>query len=128
MASVGVVRKLFLDSRYKVSGTDADFLMELPYDVDCTRTSSFFVASCSFANTYQTVTQFNNIFYWLGKVPNTNITFVYAKTLPVGAYDPNGLATALTAILNNPASGFQNVVFTFNSDIGTYTEIGRAHV
>ena len=64
MASVGVVRKLFLDSRYKVSGTDADFLMELPCDVDCTRTSSFFVASCSFANTYQTITPFNNLLYY----------------------------------------------------------------
>ena len=59
--SVGISRKLFLDSRFKVSGNDGDFLLELPVDVDCSRTSSFFVASCSFANTYQTVTQFNNL-------------------------------------------------------------------
>ena len=55
MATVGVTRKIFFDSRYKVSGTDSDMLFELPVDVDCSRTSSFFVASCSFANTYSTI-------------------------------------------------------------------------
>ena len=64
MASVGVTRKLFIDSKYKVSGSDSDFLVELPVDVDCSRTSSFFVASCSFANTYQTVTSFNQNLYF----------------------------------------------------------------
>ena len=64
MASVRITRKLFLDSRYKVAGTDADFLIELPVDIDCTRTSSFFLSSCSFANTYQTVTEFNNLLYF----------------------------------------------------------------
>ena len=64
MATIGNTKKLFLDSRYKVSGTDADFLMELPVDIDCTRTSSFFLSSCSFANTYQTVTAFNNLLYF----------------------------------------------------------------
>jgi hypothetical protein len=63
MSTVGVTRKLYIDSRYKVSGTDSDFLIELPVDVDCTRTSSFFVASCSFANTYQTITDKNNTLY-----------------------------------------------------------------
>ena len=56
MASVGATRKLFVDSRYKVSGTDSDFTIELPVDIDCTRTSSFFLASCSFAKIHQTVT------------------------------------------------------------------------
>ena len=65
MSTSGTTRKLFLDSRFKVSGTDADFTLELPADVDCTRTSSFFVASCSFANTFSTVTAYNKFFYFI---------------------------------------------------------------
>jgi len=72
MATVGVTRKLYIDSRYKVSGTDSDFLIELPVDVDCTRTSSFFVASCSFANTYQTITDKNNTLYVIRVIAGAN--------------------------------------------------------
>ena len=121
MANAGTVRKLFIDSRYKVSGTHADFLVELPTDVDCTRTSSFYVASCSFANTYQTVTPYNNVFWWLGRLPNMNITTIYGAAIPVGSYEPSALATTLAALLNGQGSEFQNVRFTFNEDIGTYT-------
>jgi len=39
MSNVGNTRKLFLDSRFKISGTDSDFKLELPQDVQCTRTS-----------------------------------------------------------------------------------------
>ena len=62
MANAGTVRRLYIDSRYKVSGSDSDFGIELPVDVDCTRTSSFLVSSCSFANVFPTVTLENNKF------------------------------------------------------------------
>ena len=64
MSNVGNTRKLFLDSRFKIRGADAEFTLDLPQDVQCTRTSSFFVASCSFANTYGTITEFNNKLYF----------------------------------------------------------------
>ena len=121
MANVGVTRKLFIDSRYKVGGTDADFLIELPADVDCTRTSSFFVASCSFANTYQTVTAFNNTFYFVTKIPNTNITTIFSHPVPPGAYAPSEIATVLAGVLNLNATGLQNAALAFNADTGTFT-------
>ena len=74
MSNVGNTRKLFLDIRFKISGTDSDFTLELPQDVQCTRTSSFFVASCSFANTFSTVTPYNAQFYWIERVNLAGMT------------------------------------------------------
>ena len=123
MATAGNTKKLFLDSRYKVEGTDADFLIELPVDVDCTRTSSFFLSSCSFANTYQTVTAFNNLLYFFmiiaGGVPgggNPNVLFIVQ--IPPGTYTPETLAPALQTALGpidtvtwQPAAGTYNIEF-----------------
>ena len=120
MASVGATRKLFVDSRYKISGTDSDFTIELPVDIDCTRTSSFFLASCSFANIYQTVTPYNSAFWWVSKLPNLNIWAIYGGVIPLGSYQPAALGTVLANLLKSPDSEFQNVSFVYSGD-GTYT-------
>ena len=57
MASTNSYRKLFIDSRWRSSGEHNDFTIELTDDVDTTRTSSVYLASCSFSNTVQTVLQ-----------------------------------------------------------------------
>ena len=100
--SIGTTRKLFIDSRYKTAGTDADFVIELPVDVNCTRTSSFFVASCSFANTYQTITPYNNkLYYFLIDVQGIihPPIVLYAVTIAPGAYTPDTLAPVLQQAL-----------------------------
>ena len=117
--SVGITRKLFLDSRFKVSGNDGDFLLELPVDVDCSRTSSFFVASCSFANTYQTVTQFNNLLYFPIRIPcgipgGGTPRQLWIAQVPTGPYTPQTLAPVLQTAL-----GTTNTV-TWNASLGTY--------
>ena len=116
MASVGITRKLFLDSRFKVSGTDSDFLIELPVDVDCTRTSSFFVASCSFANTFATIMQSNNLFYF---IVDDGLSFpsIYVAAIPQGSYTPATMGTVLAAAL---APLNITSTWTFNT-VGTYT-------
>ena len=55
MALSNNYRKLFVDSRWRSSGNHNDFTIELPNDVDTTRTSSVYLASCSFSNTFETV-------------------------------------------------------------------------
>jgi len=117
MASVGVTRKLFIDSRYKVSGTDVDFTVELPADIDCTRTSSFFVASCNFANTFQTATPNNNKFYYF-MVDYNNFSYVlYVTTVAPGNYqDPTAFAAALKASIIG-----QDSSITWNTSVGTFT-------
>ena len=123
MASVGVVRKLFLDSRYKVSGTDADFEIELPVDIDCTRTSSFFVASCSFANTYQTVTNFNNLLYYIvvlpGGIPGGgNPRQLRVAQVATGVYTPQTLGVALQAALGSQSTVIPDHGHDRNVDAG----------
>jgi hypothetical protein len=88
MSNVGNTRKLFLDSRFKISGSDADFTLELPQDVHCTRTSSFVVASCSFANTFSTVTPYNGQLYWIerNQVAGQTLYFMTACIIPPGNY------------------------------------------
>ena len=103
MSNVGNTRKLFLDSRFKISGTDSDFTLELPQDVQCARTSSFFVASCSFANTYGTITDFNNKIYFFAIHPPPNLGppfRLYVRTIPKGVYTPTTFAPALQTALN----------------------------
>jgi hypothetical protein len=118
MASIGVTRKLFIDSRYKVSGTDVDFLVELPTDIDCTRTSSFFVASCSFANTFQTATPDNNKFYYFMINYNDFSYVLYVSTIPPGNYqDPTAFAAALKASFVGPDPDD----VTWNPTTGTFT-------
>ena len=98
MSNVGNTRKLFLDSRFKISGTDSDFTLELPQDVQCTRTASFFVASCSFANTFSTVTPYNGQFYWIERVNVAGMT-VYEMNVYIirpGNYTGTELAPELT--------------------------------
>ena len=55
MALSNNYRQLFVDSRWRSSGSHNDFTIELPNDVDTTRTSSVYLASCSFSNTFETV-------------------------------------------------------------------------
>ena len=116
MASVGITRKLFIDSRFKVAGTDSDFLIELPVDVDCSRTSSFFVASCSFANTFSTVMQSNNLFYF---IVDNGLSFpsICVAAIPLGSYTTATMGPVLAAALA-PLS--VTSTWTFNSN-GTYT-------
>ena len=121
MSNVGNTRKLFLDSRFKISGTDSDFTIELPQDVQCTRTSSFFVASCSFANTYGTITDFNNKLYFLAIHPPPNFgppCRLYVRTIPKGVYTQTTFATALQTALNQDTRSPCTV--TWNDGTGNY--------
>jgi hypothetical protein len=85
MALSNNYRKLFVDSRWRSSGDHNDFVIELPNDVDTTRTSSVYLASCSFANTFETVLPgINDTLYALVEdardrvpVPTANNRYLY---------------------------------------------------
>ena len=81
MALSNNYRKLFVDSRWRSSGSHNDFTIELPNDVDTTRTSSVYLASCSFSNTFETV------------LPNVNDRlFLIAEDASDAVPAPNGLS------------------------------------
>jgi hypothetical protein len=87
MASQSTIfRKVFVDSRYRISGSHADFEIELPRDVSTTRTSSVYLASCSFRNTFETILQgVNDKFYFLRQnltaapYPEPSNQFLYGR-------------------------------------------------
>jgi hypothetical protein len=63
-------RKVFIDSRWRTSGTHGDFTIELPRDLATSRTASVHVASCSFSNTFSTIESgVNDEFYFLAEDP-----------------------------------------------------------
>jgi hypothetical protein len=71
--------KVFIDSRWRSSGTHADFTIELPRDIDTSRTASVYVASCSFSNTFETIIEdLNDRFYFLSE------DNIHAPPVPLG--------------------------------------------
>ena len=132
MSNVGNTRKLFLDSRFKIAGNDADFTLELPQDVQCTRTSSFFVASCSFANSYGAITELNNKLYLLKIYPGLQgLNIFYIRTIPTGAYTPTSFAPALQTALNQDALSHCTVTWndtTSNYDIEFAQAVSYTHL
>ena len=73
--------------------------------------------SCSFANTYQTITDKNNTLYVIRVIAGANGS-VIAKQIPAGSYTPDQLATALSQALS-PLFG--DTTFTFDTATGVYT-------
>jgi hypothetical protein len=73
--------------------------VELPSDVDTTHTTSVYLASCSFSNTFQSViTGVNQNFYFiLRRGPDT---FCIAHALPAGQYTGASLAASLQSLLD----------------------------
>jgi hypothetical protein len=117
MSNIGNTRKLFLDSRFKSSGSDADFILELPQDVQCTRTSSFYVASCSFANTFSTVSPYNRQFYWIerSRVAGQSIYNINCYLFPPGNYTGEEFAPLLQAAIATSVV-WQSVSVTYDDD------------
>ena len=55
-------RKVLIDSRLRSSGDYSNFQVTIPSDVQLG--DLCYVASCSFANTFQTISEDNNTFYF----------------------------------------------------------------
>ena len=98
---MNTIRKLFIDSRSRASGYHNDFTVELPTDIDTTRTTSVFLASCSFSNTFQSVIAgVNQFLYYLLYVEATGQTRSGRVTVPPGQYSGTSLAAYLQANMN----------------------------
>jgi hypothetical protein len=97
---MNAIRKLFIDSRQRSSGYHNNFTVELPSDVDTTRTTSVYLASCSFSNTFQSVISgVNQTLYYL-VLAQGGQTHSGKVTLPAGQYSGSSLAAYLTANMN----------------------------
>ena len=97
------IRKLYIDSRARSSGTDSDFDVVLPEVIECSPSQVVYVTGVTFPNVFYTVeTGIDDRFYAIITVTasgqTTSQAFYY--TIPPGNYSGADFATAL-------ASGFQ---------------------
>ena len=92
----GTYRKVFIDSRWRIAGEHNNFTIELPNDVDTTRTASVYLCSCSFSNTFETiVTGVNDKLYCVATRVNGGGASVAIATLTPGKYTGATLADEL---------------------------------
>jgi hypothetical protein len=121
---MNAIRKLFIDSRSRSSGYHNNFTVELPTDVDTSRTTSVYLASCSFSNTFQSVISgVNQNFYFI--LRRGSSTFCIAYALPAGQYSGASLATALQSMLDTTQGPLSTTVvldaqgqLTFSAQVG----------
>jgi hypothetical protein len=124
-------RKIFIDSRLRSAGTHGNFTIELPEDVDTSHTSSVFVSSLSFSNTFPTVMRgVNNTIYLLinektvvtdgvndrlyGLLTIENKVAAFWFRVPPGTYSGAELAAALQELMQqyDPDKAGATVTYT----------------
>jgi hypothetical protein len=140
-----MIRKLFIDSRHRSSGDHNNFTVELPRDVDTSRTSSMYLGSCSFSNTMETVSVGVNdrlfvvadtgrvevqdangfLYVLIGSPPDGNPRTAARIPVPPGSYDGPGLAAQLTTLMRNYTDGVGKPTATVTFSDGALTFYDR---
>jgi hypothetical protein len=102
MSSRNHYAKVFFDSRWRSAGDHNSFTIELPNDLDTTRTASVYLASCSFSNTFKSVEAGVNDRLYVLRRPSGGGTKT-AWYVPIAAYqyDGTGLASAVSRALKS---------------------------
>ncbi|HQU34852.1 MAG TPA: hypothetical protein PLB88_11085 [Thermoanaerobaculaceae bacterium] len=120
-------RKIFIDSRWRTTGTHADFSISLPVDVETSATATVYLASCSFSNTFQTIRSGENDRVYVLGGPTGGTIGTGVLTLSPGIYTGAQLASALqTALI--AAELDQSATVTFDEIYGTLTFAQSGHV
>ena len=92
------IRKLYIDSRRRSSGSHSDFDYQLPQPVQVPK-SRCFVDSIHLANVFPTITSHSRFIY-IEEISTTNVSTKRKVGLTVGGYDGTTLATEVAAQLN----------------------------
>ena len=121
-------RKIFIDSRWRTTGNHNDFQIELPNDIATTATTTVYLASCSFSNTFQTVTAgVNDKLYLLSQTLNNGqligAPFPEIVVVEPGIYTGSTLAAELQTKLRAAVLDGSFTV-SFDNVVGTLTLSG----
>ena len=121
-------RKIFIDSRWRTTGNHNDFQIELPNDVATTATTTVYLASCSFSNTFQTVTAgVNDKLYVLTQTFNSGqlvgAPFPQIVAIEPGIYTGSTLAAELQSKVGAAVLDGSYTV-SFDNTVGTLTFSG----
>jgi hypothetical protein len=107
MSQLNFIRKLFVDSRARISGDHNSFTIQLPQDIQTTPRASVYLVGCAFGNVFMTVTRgVNDRFFWLEGAPGPPALWVrYVAVVPEGNYSIASLATALQTAIATARNG-----------------------
>ena len=96
--------KLYIDSRFAVSGTASEFVFELPEQVTCGPGTVAYITDCMLAVSWQTITANTNRIYLLEYVADESKTYARVMAFPSATYTAITVTTVLEALLNGVGS------------------------
>ena len=125
------VRKIYIDSAHKVSGSDSDFKCELKETILCPENAVFRIVDVAIPNTFTTImTGINDKLYWY--VSNTNSISTrpqtgFITTLDAKNYSGTEFATELQTKMraSHGTINFSVVFNIFNQNITISTDVSN---
>ena len=113
------VRRIYIDSRLRTSGTDSDFTYDLPRCIEVPDETIAFVDSILVPNVWTTLHDQNNRLYVSETVGSTTTEHTYL--LPEANYTGQALANTLQSTLNTNKTLSTNYTVLFEDNIGKLT-------
>ena len=113
------VRRIYIDSRLRSSGTDSDFTYDLPRSIEVPDNTIAFVDSILVPNVWTTLHDQNNRLYVSETAGSTTTEHTYL--LPEANYAGQALANMLQSTLNTNKTLSTNYTVLFEDNIGKLT-------
>ena len=113
------VRRIYIDSRLRSSGTDSDFTYDLPRSIEGPDNTIRYVDSVLIPNVWTTLHENNNRLYVSETVGSTTTEHTYL--LPEGNHTGQSLASTLTSTLNTNKTLSKNYTAIYEENIGKLT-------
>ena len=119
MSSDGLqIRKLYVDSRFRSSGTTSDFEIELDQGITLPSTAHAYMSEFTGVVSWETINESNRNLY-IGETVGGETTYRILQ-LPVGAHDSESLRAVLQDTLNTgKPTGFGSYTATRSSSAGS---------
>ena len=117
------IRKIYLDSRYRLSGTTSDYEIELPRTVTVAKNALGWITDLHLPVSWYNIDQHNNRLYVLTSAfVSTNVqTRAYVVDVTPGNYTAESLAAALRRNLNAAATASFPLQVLFQTLFGLST-------
>ena len=113
------VRRIYIDSRMRTSGSDSDFTYDLPRPIEVPDNTIAYVDSILVPNVWTTLHENNNRLYVSETVGSTTTEHTYLP--PEANYTGQSLANALQSTLNTNKTPPTNYTVLYEDNIGKLT-------
>jgi hypothetical protein len=99
------IRKVFIDTRYRVSGTNSDFTINLPFNCNYSENTKMFVDDIILPNVVKTVNENNNKLYF--RIFYNTLNRDRILTIPTNIYNAESFKSALQSALTDLVSDLE---------------------